>query len=324
MGGKARKNAFIFGADATEATWEHIRAAYESKPDQVQAKCLVLSHHGSRQHGATNSAILNLIQPEVCFLSAGMHAGFKHPRADVVDLVRNLESMRTTTPHAISCFYEEDRTHKHMIKRTGRAIFSTFDHGLCEVNMGNGDEQDIEVQTALSMGKVYVYQSADAGAQEFVLSLNRMWHIEAPACVQQEEAAQAPPLTPEVKTLIAETFGCSPADLIFWQKESAQHIVPHPTHTMPAVAPEEQDPKDTEETPATTAAESQTAPSEAPAGKGKKRKRESDAAEDHLDIREVTSPSHFLARRNLLIKHGEPNEVIFALLDPVVRQGLHA
>lgn len=33
---------------------------------------------------------------------------------------------------------------------------------------------------------------------------------------------------------------------------------------------------------------------------------------------------HFLARRNLLIKHGEQNEVIFALLDPVVRQGLHA
>ena len=285
---------------------------------------LVLSHHGSRQHGATNSAILSLIQPEVCFLSTGMHGGFKHPRADVVDLVRTLESMHTTTPHAISCFYEEDRTHKHTIKRTGRAIFSTFDHGLCEVNMGNGDEQDIEVQTALSMGKVYVYQPADAGAQEFVLNLNRMWHIETPACAQQAEAAQAPPLTPELKTLIAETFGCGPADLIFWQKEGAQHIVPHPTHTMPAAVPEEQDPNGTEETPATTAAESQAAPSEAPTSKGKKRKRESDAEKTNLDTQDVTNPSYFLARRNLLIKHGGSNEIVFALVDPVVRQNVHS
>lgn len=61
------ESAFIFAADATEDTWEHIEVAYQDKPQAIRARYLLLSHHGSSQDGATKLKMLNIIKPEICF-----------------------------------------------------------------------------------------------------------------------------------------------------------------------------------------------------------------------------------------------------------------
>lgn len=189
--------------------------------------------------------MLNLIQPEICFLSTGGHGGFKHPREDVVKMVRSLKSIRTTPTYPISCFREENRLIKRIIYRTGKAIFSTFDHGLCRVVMHAGNEITPSVATTFSMGKTYTYKppAFDASTHLFALNLHKMWRIRHEAFTEEkaeeeveEETEAAEEHELDIKGYIATTLDCSTYDLMFWQKDADQCVVPYGATNAPTNA----------------------------------------------------------------------------------------
>ena len=170
---KANNKSMIFSGDADNATWDHILNNYFFEREGIRADYLLISHHGSKEDGATRRDVLNIIQPKACILSVGRHLGYHHPHQESLDLLLSPDSSLYTIPayHAVSYFGHDLADPKkfiHKSKKTKKAIFSTLNSGILSIPLGE------RFEVRVSQAKEMVYTDSTDFAHKFSIDYSQV------------------------------------------------------------------------------------------------------------------------------------------------------
>lgn len=124
-------SSFLIPGDADECTWNFIRAVYGGNLEELRTPCVLLSHHGSGENGENSLEIMKFIKPRVCFISAGVHKGYKHPSRNIIfNMIDgssgvSLDVWSNEIPEPLTYFKDGIRKRKSIL----HAIVSTVDWG---------------------------------------------------------------------------------------------------------------------------------------------------------------------------------------------------
>lgn len=156
----ANNKSMIFSGDADKVTWDHILTNYIFERANLRTDYLLISHHGSKEDGATRRDVLDIMQPKACILSVGRHLGYHHPHQENLDLLLSPDSRLYTIPayHAVSYFghdLEDPKKFIHKSKKTKRAIFSTLNSGIISIPLG----ERFEVRVSQAKEMIYTDQA---------------------------------------------------------------------------------------------------------------------------------------------------------------------
>ncbi|HQS83341.1 MAG TPA: hypothetical protein PLY23_00295 [Alphaproteobacteria bacterium] len=124
--------SFLISGDAEHPTWAFIHAmrAQHSPQQNLETDYFLVSHHGSKENGATSTPLLGLFNPKVFLLSSG--AMYNHPSWETLDLISSHLKMRSlqTGLHDITYYRKNDRDKfEYHRKTTDLPIFSTITGG---------------------------------------------------------------------------------------------------------------------------------------------------------------------------------------------------
>lgn len=184
---EAEGQSFLFAADATNATWEHIRANFWKKEEELQTDYILLSHHGSADEGATREDMLKLFNPKACFLSVGRHLAYHHPREDVLDILMSLSSILTTKNHVVSYFGRQGDKDNFSYKRRRltQAIFSTLNHGTLSLILQKREQGEKSiVRTSSYMETVFEGMEHNI-LQKFSVDYDNVYCVEKGKIMQE-------------------------------------------------------------------------------------------------------------------------------------------
>eukprot|EP00039_Didymoeca_costata_P002968 m.64213 g.64213 ORF g.64213 m.64213 type:complete len:702 (+) comp11631_c0_seq1:1603-3708(+) len=144
--------SFVFGADANAETWRQVGLNFmatqygdlSTNKDFLKSTGMLISHHGSDHHDETNQYILDIFQPKCCFISAGRHRGFHHPRKTVCDLLLACGYLEKREAHLVSYFSSKKKGNKkkrlyHHQKTTKEALYNTLNHGHITLTFDEGE-----------------------------------------------------------------------------------------------------------------------------------------------------------------------------------------
>ncbi len=130
------RRSFLVPGDADGCTWNFIKACYKGKEGQLRTDCLLLSHHGALEDGATRLDMLSLFKSRACFISTGRHGKYHHPRKEVLEkvisigsLARFVDSNSQPVSHPISYYKEEGKVVVRKRKSYEQILLSTLDEG---------------------------------------------------------------------------------------------------------------------------------------------------------------------------------------------------
>lgn len=159
IGHGERRESIIIPGDADGCTWDFILGVYQEHRELLQARYLLLSHHGAFENGCSREDILQAFCPKVCLISAGNSKAYHHPRAEILERLQRLEldQWNQGFTSQLSCYRrtgsrrnEFDRIRLSNVKQL---ILSTLDDGTITFEMGvNGPMDPSRDRSVLSEG----------------------------------------------------------------------------------------------------------------------------------------------------------------------------
>ena len=125
-------SSFLISGDAEHPTWSFIHAMHvQHAPSyNLQTDYFLVSHHGSKESGATSAALLGLFNPQIFLLSSG--AMYNHPSWEALNLISDHLKIRhlQTGLHDITYYRKNDRDEFEYHRKTADLpVFSTITGG---------------------------------------------------------------------------------------------------------------------------------------------------------------------------------------------------
>lgn len=201
-----RGQSIIFSADAQIATWRHIASHTWAVEKELKANYLLISHHGSKEDGATTQELLNLLEPQACFISAGRNLRYHHPHSETIELLENLHNLyRSSDYHDVSYFCPDKNKNvkqKFVYRRksTNLAIFSTLNNGTLSITLGENPPM-----IRASQFKERIYEVFDNPARKFGVNYEEVY------CLEKGKTMY------EALNELADQCAESQTNLIFWK-----------------------------------------------------------------------------------------------------------
>ena len=207
---QAAGRSFLFAGDAEEGTWNHVRANFYGKENDLETTYLLVSHHGSAQNGATRKDILELLKPKACFLSVGRHKKYHHPHENTLTTLLSLPSLLETDTHVVSYYAREKEEFFHKRRHLNQAIFSTLNHGTLSMTLREeGDEEIVDI----SSYKEKIYETKGRQPEKFSVDYDNVY------CVKEKKSLE--------QALLEFEDYCKQYDMkgLFWEPDKADKII---------------------------------------------------------------------------------------------------
>ena len=123
---KTPDRSMLFAGDADNATWDHIFTNYYFELERLRTDYLMISHHGSREEGATRRDVLSILQPKACIGSVGRHLGYHHPHQEAIDLLLSATSLYKTDAYRSVSYFGPDRLDPKKLIHKSKKVQKSF------------------------------------------------------------------------------------------------------------------------------------------------------------------------------------------------------
>ncbi len=162
---EVKGKSILLPGDADETTWGRIAAQGPVEP----VTYMLLSHHGSQEHGATSKILLEIFKPKALFVSAGQHKGYHHPALSVMDTCRQylkdcVSETHRVDGHAITYFSPEKVNGKivysYRRRLTKLPIFSTITQGTMEIDLEDKND-GIKIEASRDRSRLFSYEEKE-------------------------------------------------------------------------------------------------------------------------------------------------------------------